>query len=182
MKLSSLFSRAASNPPERAIYAQIVALARQPWLYRHAGVADTVTGRFDMITLHSFMVLERLAQPAQQAGDLGQRLFDQIFEDMDHNLREMGVGDLSVGKKIQKMTEVFFGACSGYRAALNADEDEVAQKLKAALCRNITGEKVATEHLNNLLEYTLRLRQHVENLDLATILAGKLETDSFFNR
>lgn len=182
MKISSLFSRVRSNPPERAIYAQIVALARQPWLYQNAGVADTVTGRFDMITLHSFIVIERLSNAGETGADLAQKLFDQIFEDMDHNLREMGVGDLSVGKKVRKMSEIFYGACSGYRAALDAQKDDISQNLSAALRRNITGDDADQHKLDNLVDYTIALRNHVETLEIKSILAGELDADRFLNR
>ena len=118
MKLAKLFSKFSRTPPERAVYAQIVAKARQPWLYLSAGVPDTVTGRFDMITLHSFMLMEHLGGKGEAENRFSQQLFDEVFLDMDHSLREMGVGDLSVGKKIRKMSEVFYGACNGYRVAL----------------------------------------------------------------
>lgn len=182
MKISSFFSRPRKNPPERAIYAQIVALARQPWLYRNAGVADTVTGRFDMITLHGFMVIEKLRETGEQGANLAQRLFDQIFEDMDHNLREMGVGDLSVGKKVRKMSEIFYGACSGYRKAISAPEQAMPEQLRAALSRNITGDEVEESQLDNLLAYTLKLKRHIDQLDIQTILTGKLNADGLAER
>lgn len=175
MILSKLFSKLSHNPPERAIYAQIVAKARQPWLYLEAGIPDTVTGRFDMITLHSFLVLEHLGGRGEKERRFGQLLFDEIFMDMDHSLREMGVGDLSVGKKVRKMSEVFYGACNAYREALAAPDTEIDQQLAAAFKRNVTGRDVPPEQLQNLVTYTRHTRQQIDNIPVKNILAGKAE-------
>ena len=101
----------------------IVAQARLPCFYRDYAVADTVNGRFDLIVLHLALVLDRLAQdPALRS--LGQGVFDQFCQDMDHNLREMGIGDLKVPKEMQRMGEAFYGRAQAYRAALAAADDQ----------------------------------------------------------
>ena len=88
-----LFRRNRRPDTISALYGMIVAQARLPCFYRDYAVADTVNGRFDLIVLHLALVLDRLAQdPALR--DLGQGIFDRFCQDMDHNLREMGVGDL----------------------------------------------------------------------------------------
>ena len=110
-----------------------------PCFYREYAVADTVNGRFDLIVLHLSLLLDRLAQePALR--DLGQGIFDRFCEDMDQNLREMGVGDLAVPKEMRRMGEAFYGRAQAYRAALAAgDEKALAEALK----RNIYGESAA---------------------------------------
>lgn len=111
----------------------IVAQARLPCFYRDYTVADTVNGRFDLIVLHLALVIERLT-PEAGLRDLGQGLFDRFCRDMDHNLREMGVGDLKVPKEIRRMGEAFYGRAQAYRAALSAAD--AGQALVAAVTRN----------------------------------------------
>ena len=115
-----------------AIYGMIVAQAREPSFYAGLGVPDTVNGRFDMVLLHLWMVLRRLRRCEGGAG-LSQALFDHFCGDMDDNLREMGVGDLTVPKRMQKFGEAFYGRAAAYDRALEAG----AQPLAQALCKNI---------------------------------------------
>jgi cytochrome b pre-mRNA-processing protein 3 len=115
-----------------AIYGMIVAQAREPWFYRAMGVPDTVNGRFDMVLLHLWMVLRRL-RPVEGGAELSQALFDHFCGDMDANLREMGVGDLTVPKRMQKFGEAFYGRAAAYDLALERGDEPLAQ----ALCRNI---------------------------------------------
>ncbi|VAV90317.1 Ubiquinol-cytochrome C chaperone [hydrothermal vent metagenome] len=173
MKLSQLFSKFSYMPPERAVYAQIVAKARQPWLYLHAGVPDTVTGRFDMITLHSFFVMEHLGGKGKKESKFNQVLFDEVFLDMDHSLREMGVGDLSVGKKVRKMSAIFYGACNGYRSALAEPKEDREKALGEAFKRNVLGKKIEPEKCNNLVGYAFETKKQVEAISVRALLAGK---------
>jgi cytochrome b pre-mRNA-processing protein 3 len=115
-----------------AIYGMIVAQAREPLFYRAMGVPDTVNGRFDMVLLHLWMVLRRLRQVEGGAG-LSQALFDHFCGDMDANLREMGVGDLTVPKRMHKFGEAFYGRSAAYDIALDAGTEPLA----LALCKNI---------------------------------------------
>ena len=130
------FRRAPGGPDTiSALYGMIVAQARLPCFYRDYGVADTVNGRFDLIVLHLALVLDRLAQdPALRT--LGQGIFDRFCQDMDHNLREMGIGDLKVPKEMQRVGEAFYGRAQAYQAALAAADRQV---LVEAVARNIYG-------------------------------------------
>src|ERR1700710_1561753 len=115
-----------------AIYGMIVAQAREPLFYAGLGIPDTVNGRFDMVLLHLWMVLRRVRRIRGGAG-LSQALFDHFCADMDDNLREMGVGDLTVPKRMQKFGEAFYGRSAAYDLALDAGAEPLAQ----ALCKNI---------------------------------------------
>jgi cytochrome b pre-mRNA-processing protein 3 len=140
--------------PRRSIgdlYGAIVAQARLPAFYSGYGVPDTVDGRFDLIVLHLVLVL---AQTGQQAGqqakpeqgksdqgaaraigqEIGQNLFDEFCRDLDDNLREMGVGDLAVPKRMRSFAEAFYGRQAAYLAALAAPD---RRELENALARNI---------------------------------------------
>jgi cytochrome b pre-mRNA-processing protein 3 len=128
-----LFRRSARQDTISTLYGTIVAQARLPCFYRDYAVADTVNGRFDLLVLHLAAVLDRLAEdPALR--DMGQALFDRFCHDMDHNLREMGVGDLSVPKEMQRMGEAFYGRAQAYRAALAAQGEEPLIEALAPEC------------------------------------------------
>ena len=174
MIFHNLFSRINRKLPERAVYEQIVAKARQPWLYAKAGVEDTLTGRFSMITLHMFLVLDRLNDEGEQSRQFSQKLFDEMFADMDRSLRELGVGDISVGKKVRKMSEVFYGSCEAYRTALAQPADSCKTALAAALKRN-AAQTASKEQLDSLTGYVLRIRRAIAGLDAGSIRAGKLD-------
>jgi len=116
------------------LYGAAVAAARQPWFYAVLGVPDTLDGRFDLLSLFAFLLIERLRPEPMPGPALAQAVFDAMFSDMDVNLREMGVGDLSVGKKVKAMWNAFHGRSIAYAAAL-ASGDEAA--LEAAIARNV---------------------------------------------
>ena len=106
--LGQLFRTRPEKTAGRRLYAAAVAQARQPAFYADCGVPDTPTGRFDVIVLHGFLLMHRLkAAPAGRP--LAQAFCDAVVEDMDRNLREMGIGDLSVGKKAKKLMQGFYG-------------------------------------------------------------------------
>ncbi|MGB3448011.1 MAG: ubiquinol-cytochrome C chaperone family protein [Xanthobacteraceae bacterium] len=105
----------------------IVAQAREPAFYTDYGVPDTVDGRFDLVVLHLWMVLRRLGAADPQK--LAQGLFDHFCGDMDSNLREMGVGDMTVPKRMQAFGEAFYGRSAAYDAALREGRDALARAL-----------------------------------------------------
>jgi cytochrome b pre-mRNA-processing protein 3 len=159
-----LFERKPSS--SQALYEQIVAAARRQRFYAEWGVPDTLDGRFDMITLHMFLVLERLKEAPDETR---QALVDAFFLDMDRSLREMGVGDLSVGKKVRKMSESFYGRLKAYR---DAGEDGGA--LEAALARNIyAGE--GSEGAATLAAWALAARRALGDQDVAAMASGRVD-------
>jgi len=132
--LDHLFRSRPEKAAGRRLYAAAVAQARQPAFYADCGVPDTPTGRFDLIALHGFLLMRRLKDtPAGRP--LSQAFCNAVVEDIDRNLREMGIGDLSVGKKVKKLMEGFYGRIGAYEAALQGD----ASMLISALKRNLYG-------------------------------------------
>lgn len=115
-----------------AIYGMIVTQAREPIFYRDLGVPDTVNGRFDLLLLHLWLLLRRL-RTAEGGTELSQALFDRFCEDMDDNLREMGVGDQTVPKRMRAFGEAFYGRVRAYDQAMASDGEALA----AAICKNI---------------------------------------------
>jgi cytochrome b pre-mRNA-processing protein 3 len=124
--------RLAPRGTIEAIYGMIVTQAREPLFYRDLAVPDTVNGRFDLLLLHLWMVLRHLRTLPGGAG-LSQALFDHFCADMDANLREMAVGDLTVPKKMQVLGEAFYGRSAAYDMALT----ESAEALAQAIGRNV---------------------------------------------
>lgn len=117
-----------------ALYGAIVAQARDPALYADYGVADTVDGRFEMVVLHTILILDRLQEGDARARAVGQAVFDLYCTDMDRSLRELGIGDLGVPKRMKKMTERFYGRAAAYRPSLAAGN---AAALRQAFERNV---------------------------------------------
>jgi cytochrome b pre-mRNA-processing protein 3 len=150
-----------------AIYGMIVAQARLPAFYERFRVPDTVNGRFDMVLLHLWLVLRRLRGDADGAA-LSQALLDHFCSDMDDNLREMGVGDLSVPKRMLKFAEAFYGRTAAYDAALQAGGAELAQ----ALGRNVllVAEAAPAEPLAAYVQAAVRA---LEAIDDKHLLAGE---------
>ena len=164
-----LFRRSARPGTISALYGAIVAQARLPGFYRDYAVPDTVEGRFELIVLHLALVLDRLAaDPALRA--LGQGVFDRFCQDMDHNLREMGVGDLTVPKQMRRMGGAFYGRAQAYREALAAAGDKALAEI---LTRNIY-DRAPAQQAQRLAAYMREAVGHLKALDQADLAAGIL--------
>ena len=117
----SLFRRNSTDTTAaaRALYAVIVDQSRQPGFFTSWGIPDTPNGRFEVLVLHVFLVMHRMRDDADCA-NLARSLSEQAVLDIDRNLREMGVGDLSVGRQVKSLTEGLYGRlgvyCRGHRA------------------------------------------------------------------
>src|SRR6218665_437315 len=147
----SLFRKNTATAPVYAVYSAIVAQSRQPRFYADWLVPDTVTGRFDMISLHMALLFRRLRAETGEQKDFSQAVFDLFFKDMDRSLREMGVGDLGVPKRIQKMGNIFFGLLAAMNEPMDRDD---AAGLEAVLARNIF-DGTTGPHVSLLAEYLL---------------------------
>jgi cytochrome b pre-mRNA-processing protein 3 len=117
-----------------ALYGAAVAAAREGYLYEALGVPDTLDGRVDLVSLYAFLVIHRLCGLPEPGPALAQAVFDAMFSDMDMNLRELGVSDLSVGKRVRAMFEAFHGRANAYAAAMQVADPAA---LAAALAHNV---------------------------------------------
>jgi cytochrome b pre-mRNA-processing protein 3 len=151
-----------------SLYGVIVAQARMPDFYEEFGVADSVDGRFELIVLHLALVGRRLGRDAEGAA-LSRALVDRFGRDMDDNLREMGVGDVTVPKKMKRMFEALYGRTRIYQRALN---ETGSQALEAALARNVFGGRGGA--VARLAAYVRRAARELEAMDGRQILAGQL--------
>ncbi|MGJ4946939.1 ubiquinol-cytochrome C chaperone family protein [Bradyrhizobium sp. HKCCYLS20291] len=160
------FSKSRPSPRGtiEPIYGTIVAQTREPLFYRHLNVPDTVEGRFDLLILHLWLVLRRLRGVG---ANLSQALFDRFCDDMDDNLREMGVGDLTVPKRMQKFGEAFYGRTAAYDLAWSDSEAQLA----AALQKNIlNGEH--PDSAARLAGYAGRVAAQLAAMDDARLLGA----------
>ncbi len=154
------------------LYASIVAQARQPALYRDFRVPDTVDGRFEMVVLHLVLLFHRL-QPEEANGQaIAQRVFDLFVTDMDMSLREMGVGDLGVPKRMKDVGRSFYGRLEAYGNALvESDRDN----LEEALCRNLGSEGDAVSpDCAALAGYAITAADHLRDIAFDDLARGRL--------
>lgn len=116
------------------LYTAAVGAARDPFLFTELAVPDTLDGRFDIVGLYVFLTIQRLKREPEPGPTLAQAVFDAMFSDMDVNLREMGVGDMVVGRRVRAMWEAFHGRAQAYAEPMEAGD---MGQLEAALARNI---------------------------------------------
>jgi cytochrome b pre-mRNA-processing protein 3 len=167
----SIFSRRRDRSRQGAwIYNALVDQARRPQFYESLDVPDTLDGRFDLIVLHAGLYLPRLKSVRTDGKPLAQAAFDQMFANMEHSLRELGAGDMSVPKKMQNMISAFYGRAAAYDTALK-DGDVTA--LRAALHRNVyRGAEVSPTALDALSTYVRAASEALKAADDNDIVAG----------
>lgn len=165
-----LLRRKRYERPGHLLYGAGVAAARRPYLYETVGVADTLDGRFELISVYAFLLIRRLRALPPPGPALAQAVFDAMFGDMDLNLREMGVGDLSVGKRMRVMWEGFHGRALAYEAAVQGGDPAA---LVAALVRNVWrgAEKGDPKALARLV---LAQDAHLARQEPAALMAGRV--------
>ena len=168
-----LFRKKPAAQAVYAIYSAIVAQSRQPRFYADWGVPDTVTGRFDMISLHMALLFRRMRSGDIRVKSFSQALFDLFFKDMDRSLRELGVGDLSVPKKIQKMGNLFYGLLANLNEAL--DRNDMGE-VEAVLARNLFDEGTS-QAVPDLARYVFAEAARLESQPLEAIIAGRIELE-----
>jgi len=166
----SLFRKPKLTEPVYAVYNAIVAQSRRAVFYADWGVPDTLTGRFDMISLHAALVFRRLRSSEQQSRDFAQNVFDCFFKDMDRSLREMGVGDLSIGKRIEKMGGLFYGTLSNLSEILDAGD---RARLIGFISRNFHGGETHAA-ADRFADYVLACDDHLKTQAVADIMNGKV--------
>jgi len=168
MKLSRLFSPRPAVLAGRRLYASAAAQARSPAFYAAMGAPDTVEGRFELYSLHVALLLRRLKGQGPQAAETAQGLFDAYVQALDDALREMGVGDLSMGKKMRKLGEAFYGRVKNYDEAFAALPD--TGPLAAIIGRTVMAETGA--ETGPLVDYAVAAMARLQAEPLETLLQG----------
>jgi cytochrome b pre-mRNA-processing protein 3 len=166
----SFSGRNSAREAAEIAYRRVVEQARQPVFFSDYGVPDTLDGRFELICLHAFLYLHRLKAERPHANRFSQSLFDRMFADFDRSLREMGVGDLSVGKHVKRMARAFYGRILSYEAGLSGDDAALA----AALSRNLFGTARASAcEAAAMARYVRRAVRRLRDQPMRDLLAGE---------
>ena len=171
MVLQRLFAPPPHLGAGRALYAAAALQARVPDFYRDLGVADTVEGRFEVYSLHVALVLLRLKGQGQIAAAVAQHLFDAYVRSLDDALREMGVSDVTVGKKMRKLGEAFYGRLRAYEQAIEQLPDAAPL---GVLLQRTAFEGQAGGHAEALAGYVSRAAAALEAQPLGPLLAGQV--------
>ena len=152
-------------------YRLVVDHAREPIFFTAFEVPDTIDGRFELICLHAFLYLHRLKTERPQSSALSQAFFDAMFIDMDRGLREMGTGDLSVGRHVKRMAQGFYGRIHAYQAGLERDDST----LEDALARNLFGTvRASAGAVHGMVEYVHAAARQLARQSTEDLLDGEL--------
>lgn len=171
MAFGNLFGRKKHERAGYELYTAAVQAARDPYFYGRLDVPDTMDGRFDMVGLHVFLVIHRIHSASEQGAKLAQAVFDAMFSDMDFTLREIGVGDMTVGKKVKAMWEAFHGRSTAYAAALDAGD---VPALATAIARNVWRGREPDSNATALAEAVIRQSRHLAAQPVEALLAGQV--------
>lgn len=155
--LQNLFRSISRERLGQPLYVLAVDQARDPVFYARLGVADRIDARFELYTLHVLILVLRLRDEGEEGVEAAQALFNTYVSALDHALRELGVGDVSVGKKMRKLGEALYGRMTAYEGPLRAGDREA---LAAALDRNVF-EGAAPEAASTLAAYALASRERL---------------------
>jgi cytochrome b pre-mRNA-processing protein 3 len=181
-RLRSLWRRWRPFAPTRGLrrrradqlYLDLVGHARNPYFYGPLGVPDTPEGRFEMVALHAALLLRRLRGEGMEGQELGQELFDLMFADLDVNLREMGVGDLSVGRYVKRLARNFFARIAALDGALPAPD---LAAIRTMLRSNVYhgGPAPAPAQVDAMTTYLIELDRALAIKPATALVAGRVE-------
>ena len=167
-----LFARSAQRERDRSValvHEQLVAAARAPQLYETMNVPDTMDGRFSMMILHLWLLGQRLKDAGPEARSFSQSVFDSALTQIERSMRESGVGDLTIPKRLDKMSRLHYGHINAFDAALRAENP------RAALCTTLAANLAEGVDAKRLADYTWQQVRHIEQLDPAVIVRGRAE-------
>jgi cytochrome b pre-mRNA-processing protein 3 len=171
MMIFGLFRKKNAN--QRIVerqYAHLTAAARQPHLYESLGVPDTVMGRLEMLSAVLILYFRRTRVSGRSGQEIAQQIVDAFFQDVDHSIRELGISDVGVPKRMKKLAGRFYGRLESYATALDAsDEEALAQALK----RNIYPDDIeSAPDMQGLAHYLSAAEAHLAALDEFVIETG----------
>lgn len=171
MLLQRLFKGASERRSVEQVYEAIVDQARDPAFYLEFGVEDAFEPRFELLILHAHLVIRRLSREGGRPARFAQRLFDVLAFDMDRTLRSMGVGDMSVGKKVKDMMRAYYGRTAAYEDGLASGDRD---RLEQALARNVFGLEAPADGCRRLAGYVVASSEALSAQSVDRILAGEV--------
>lgn len=167
-----LFRKKNQNQPivDRQ-YASLTSAARVPFFFSDLGVPDTVMGRFEMLSIVMILFFRRTAKSGVSGKELAQEIIDIFFQDIDHSIRELGIGDQGVPKRMKKLAGMFYGRLESYAAALDARD---ADALAAALSRNIHPKVEPAQPMRGLADWMLSAETQLSTISEDEIARGAI--------
>ena len=166
-----LFARAPEADAAETLLAATTAQARSPWFHTQGGVPDTLDGRFDVLTLHAVLLLDALGKRGPQGARTAQFFGNQLFDSLDETIREIGVGDMGVARRMKAMAAAFYGRAEAYRAALGESGDAA---LVEALKRNLyRGAEVEAAAAASVAAYVRGTASRLAATPAAELLGGR---------
>lgn len=167
-----LFGRERNNRSiTNALYAEIVAAARQPFFYSDWDAPDTPLGRFEMLALHMFLFQHRMRDESGVSREIAQILIDEFFAEVEHSLRDLGIGDMGVPKRMKKLARMYYGRTASYADALERDDRPA---LAEALKRNIRPDSESWPQVDALAGYVIEADKALAAQDSEVIQAGTI--------
>jgi cytochrome b pre-mRNA-processing protein 3 len=163
----------------RALFVSASEQARDPAFYAQGGVPDTPEGRFELYTLHVVLLLHRLKGENPQVSETRQGLFDAFVRNLDDGLREMGVGDLSVGKKMRKLGAAVYGRLKSYDDALTAGA--APEALSTLVARTLYADAPSAEGAQLLETYCLAVNAKLAAEPTDQFLRGEVQWPTFLS-
>jgi cytochrome b pre-mRNA-processing protein 3 len=170
MMISSTRRRSIRDAAALA-YGKVVEQARQPVFFAGYGVPDTLDGRYELICLHAFLYLYRLKADRPRSAELSQAFFDAMFADLDRALREMGTGDLSVGKHVKRMARGFYGRIRAYQDGIESADSALAAALERNLFGTVPG---SLPQIAGMAEYVQAAVGELARQPAAELLSGRV--------
>ncbi len=171
--LTWLRQRRSAERIARALYGSSVTAARAPALYKELGVADTLAGRFEMVVLNTFLLMHRLSGEGEAGRALAQALAEAMTEQLDDDMRQIGVSDVTVPKKIRKAASAAYGRFEAYAAALEANDPA---KLAEALIRNVhDGDAGRLAEAKKLADHMMGAAATLRSQGADRLLAGDVD-------
>lgn len=157
------------------IYAQCLELVRIDSFYIDYKIEDSMESRFDLMLAHIYLIIEHnINNDKTNALTLNQSLFDALFADMDQTLREMGIGDMGLPKRIKKMMLGFNGRQHSYKAAFDAlDESNTPAQLEETIAKNIYASRKAHNTSKRLASYLMKQRQYIKTTYSSEMITGQ---------
>ncbi len=152
-------------------YGVITATARQPCFYTDYGVPDTVMGRFEMLAVVMILFLRRTSKSSESGKQMAQEVVDAFFMDIDYSIRELGVGDNSVPKRMKKLAGMFYGRLERYVRCL---QDRDLGQLAIALAQNIHSVEADPADMAELARWMLANADHLDRIDEIVVETGML--------
>ncbi|MEZ5923184.1 MAG: ubiquinol-cytochrome C chaperone family protein [Hyphomicrobiaceae bacterium] len=175
--LTWLRQRRSTDRIARALYGSSVTAARAPALYRDLGVPDTLAGRFEMVVLHTFLLMHRLSAEGPRGRAVAQTLAEAMIEQFDDDMRQLGVSDITVPKKIRKVASAAYGRFEAYAAAV---ESRDGAALTAALLRNaFDNDQSSTAAAETLARWIIDRVTDLSQLPAEGLLRGEAALPGF---